>query len=107
MRILFDHCTPAPLRRALAHHNIETAFERGWHTLNNGELLGAAEAAGFELLVTTDQNLPYQQNPFNRKMAVLVLKTTSWRRIRPHLETVANAVDGMGIGQYRELSFPK
>ncbi len=62
MRILFDQGTPAPLRRALPLHNVETSFERGWSTLVNGELLSAAEAAGFDVLVTTDMNLRYQQD---------------------------------------------
>ena len=51
MRVLFDQGTPAPLRRAFEQHTIETAYERGWSTLRNGELLAAAEAAGFEVVV--------------------------------------------------------
>ena len=57
MRILFDQGTPVPLRRWLTAHEIETAWQRGWALLSNGELLSAAESAGFDLLVTTDQNL--------------------------------------------------
>ena len=78
MRVLFDQGTPVPLRSVLAHHLVETAYERGWQSLTNGELLQAAEAAGFELLVTTDQNLRHQQNLANRRIAILVLKTASW-----------------------------
>jgi len=62
MKILFDQGTPVPLRRSLPKHEVATAFERGWAALQNGELLSAAEAEGFEVLVTTDQNLRYQQN---------------------------------------------
>lgn len=60
MKILFDQGTSVPLRRHLAGHAVTTAFEQGWSTLLNGELLDAAERAGFDLLITTDQRLRYQ-----------------------------------------------
>ena len=106
MRVLFDQGTPVPLRSALAQHRVETAYERGWQTLNNGELLQAAEAEGFELLVTTDQNLRQQQNLASRRIAILVLKTASWPRIRNHTDTIAAVVADLAAGEYRELSFP-
>ena len=62
MLILFDNGTPAPLRHALKGHVVVEAIERGWDRLVNGELIAAAEAAGFELLLTTDKNIRYQQN---------------------------------------------
>ena len=106
MRVLFDQGTPVPLRAVLAHHLVETAYERGWQSLTNGELLQAAEAAGFELLVTTDQNLRHQQNLANRRIAILVLKTASWQRIQKHTDKVAGVVAGLAVGEYREISFP-
>lgn len=106
MRVLFDQGTPVPLRNALAQHRVETAYERGWQSLNNGELLQAAEAAGFELLVTADQNLRHQQNLANRRIAILVLKTASWPKIQKHTDTIAAVVAGLAAGEYRELSFP-
>ena len=57
MNILFDQGTPVPLRAALVGHTVETAYERGWSTLSNGDLLTAAETASFDLFITTDQNL--------------------------------------------------
>ena len=78
MRILFDQGTPVPLRHALPGHSVETAYERGWSNLCNGDLLTAAEGASFELFVTTDQNLRYQQNLAGRRIAILVLPTTRW-----------------------------
>jgi len=105
MRILFDQGTPVPLRNALADHVVVTAFELGWHNLANGELLQAAEADGFEILVTTDQRLKHQQNLSGRKVAILVLTTTSWPRIRPNVTIVAAAIDSLKTGDYRELSF--
>ena len=76
MRTLFDQGTPVPLRESLVGHSVETAYERGWSKLSNGELLTAAQAAGFHLFVTTDQNLRDQQNPAGRRLAILVLPTT-------------------------------
>ena len=105
MRILFDQGTPVLLRNALAGHVVVTAFELGWHNLANGELLQAAEADGFEILVTTDQRLKHQQNLSGRKVAILVLTTTSWPRIRPNVTIVAAAIDSLKTGDYRELSF--
>ena len=75
MKILLDQGTPAPLQAVLVGHTVETAYERGWSKLSNGELLTAVEAAGFHLFVTTDQNLRDQQNPAGRRLAILVLPT--------------------------------
>ncbi len=84
---------------------METAYERGWQSLTNGELLDVAEAAGFEVLVTTDQSLRYQQNLARRRIRILVLKTASWRKIETHAEKVARIVDSLAVGEYREISF--
>ena|SRR5437867_1346452 len=102
MRILFDQGTPVPLRRALAAHQVSTAFELGWSKLDNGELLAAAEGQ-FDLLLTTHQDLRYQQNLAGRRLAVVVLPTTNWLEIRNHQSEVAAAVDAMKPGEYREL----
>jgi predicted nuclease of predicted toxin-antitoxin system len=75
MRILLDHNTPAPLRYSLQGHNVETAYEYGWAELTNGELLTAAESAGFDLLITTDRSIRYQQNLAGRKLSLLVINT--------------------------------
>jgi hypothetical protein len=107
MRILFDQGTPVPSRRHLEGHFVETAFERGWSALKNGELLAAAEASGFDLFVTTDQNLQYQQSLAGRRLAIIVLSTTSWRRIEVHVERVRSAVDASGPGDYVEVDVPR
>lgn len=104
MRVLFDQGTPAPLRRFLPHHEVATAYERGWAQLKNGSLLDAAEADGFVVLVTTDRNLRYQQNLANRRMAVVVLTTTSWPRIRRAVDLVVQAVDATVAGSYVEIN---
>jgi len=106
VKILFDQGTPVPLRAALVGHEVVTAFERGWGKMKNGDLLRAVEAGGFEALITTDQNLGYQQNLKDRRLAILVLLTTDWRTIRPHTDYVAAAVAALRPGDYRELPFP-
>lgn len=99
MRILFDQGTPVPLRSYLLGHSVVTAYEKGWATLRNGELLDAAEAEGFEVFVTTDQNLRYQQNLSTRKLAVVVLSTTSWPRIRKGTDLIESTVNSAIAGQ--------
>ena len=105
MKILFDQGTPVPLRRHLLPHEIDTADEKQWGTLQNGDLLSAAEQEGYEVLVTTDQNLRYQQNLSGRQIAVLVLCTTSWPRIRERVAEVNTALASLSANAYRELRF--
>ena len=102
MRILFDQGTPVPLRRHLSGHTVSTAYEMGWSDLANGVLLAKAESQ-FDLMMTTDQNLRYQQNLKGRKLAILVLPTTSWPEIQKHTSDVASAVSGLKSGGYLEL----
>ena len=104
MKILFDHGTPAPLRRALAGHEVVTAYEMGWAELNNGDLLAAAEPV-FDAFITTDQNLRYQQNLSGRRLAILVLPTTSWPRLQRHLREISAALASLHPGDFRELTF--
>jgi hypothetical protein len=103
MKILFDQGTPAPLRQSFVEHIVATVHELGWSDLANGLLLDAAENAGYQLLITTDQNLRYQQNFTHRRIAILVLMSTSWPRIRLRLDAIQTAVDAIAAGDYREL----
>ncbi|MFT3742778.1 MAG: hypothetical protein QM785_00660 [Pyrinomonadaceae bacterium] len=106
MKILFDQGTPVPLRRFLTDHQVDTAFERGWQALENGNLLAAAEENNYEILITTDQNLRYQQNLQERKITILVLLSTSWPRIQKQVETIVSAIEGTTDGDYREIQIP-
>lgn len=106
MKILFDQGTPVPLNHFLPGHEVVTAFERGWNTLQNGELLSAAEAADFAAIITTDKNLRHQQRLSSRSLAIVVLMTTDWRLIRQYTEYVAQAVGALTPGVYIELPFP-
>ena len=103
MRVLFDQGTPAPLRHVLAGHCVETGFELGWATLQNGALIAAAESNGFDWLLTTDKNLKYQQNLVGRRLAIIVLSTTSWPRIRVGAAKVVEAVGNAAAGSYAEV----
>ena len=89
----------------MLNHIVETAYEKGWSTLKNGELLARAEAGGFDALITTDQNLRHQQNLTARKIGVIVLLTTNWPRIRNHTNLVVQAIDNLHPGSYEEIAF--
>ncbi|MBI3547297.1 MAG: DUF5615 family PIN-like protein [Gammaproteobacteria bacterium] len=106
MRILFDQGTPVPLRKHLTVHQVVTTFELGWNNLKNGELLQKAEENGFSVLVTTDQNLQYQQNLVGRQIAIVVLTTTSWPRIERAVDSVAKAIDAAEPCSYVEIPIP-
>jgi hypothetical protein len=102
LKILFDQGTPAPLRHELQGHEISTAYEIGVSDLENGDLLRAAEGK-FDLLITTDQSLRYQQNLTGRKLAIIVLSTTNWPRIQLNAARVVSAVNAIGAGDYVEV----
>src|SRR5271156_6006640 len=99
MKVLFDQGTPAPLRNALTAHEVTTAFEMKWSLLENGALLAAAENL-FDAFITTDKNLRYQQNLAVRRLAILVLPTTSWPEIQKNLPLVADAVKALKPGDF-------
>ena len=106
MRILFDQGTPVPIRPFLQGHNVRTAAEQGWDKISNGELLDAAEAAGFDVLLTTDKNLGYQQKLTGRKLAIIVLGRQQWPDLRPHVQLVVVAVNAATPGAYTEVDIP-
>jgi hypothetical protein len=104
MRILFDHGTPNGLAQALPTHTVTTAQARGWDRLSNDDLLNAAEADGFDVLITTDRGIQYQQNLSGRRIALIVLAgSTKWSRVQAHLQEIEAAVDGMTQGGYVEV----
>ena len=106
MRVLFDQGTPVPLRLSLTRHEVVTAYERGWSTLKNGDLLDAAEKEGFNVMVTTDTRLQYQQNLTSRRIAIVVLSTPSWPRIQRALNEIVSAVDSAADGAFTEIHVP-
>lgn len=106
MLILFDHSTPAPLRYALKGHVIVEAVERGWERLVNGALLDAAEAAGFELFVTADKNIRYQQNLTGRKISIIVLGNAQWPVLRRYVDRVVAEVNAVTPRSFAEVDIP-
>ncbi len=104
MLVLFDNGTPRTLARFLIdHHMVTEARARGWDELENGELLKEAEAAGFEVLVTTDKNLCYQQNLKGRKIAIVVLGQGRWTLIREYISQVVAAVNAATPGSFAQV----
>jgi len=103
MKILFDQATPVPIRRYLEGHLVRTAAQQGWDKLRNGDLLTAAEVASFDLLLTTDKNMGYQQNLTGRKIAIIVLGLQQWPELSPHIQLVIDAVNAAKPGSYTEL----
>jgi hypothetical protein len=106
MLILFDHVTPGGIARFLPGHTIIKATDRGWDTLSNGDLLAEAERAGFDLLLTADKNMRYQQNLRGRRIALVVLSTPRWPVVRLHIEKIVAAINGVTPGSYAEVDIP-
>ena len=88
MRVLLDQATPVQIRKFLIGHTVRTAAQEHWNTLKNGELLTAAEEAGFAVLLTTDKNMQYQQNMAGRAIAVVVIGVQQWPALQPHVALV-------------------
>ena len=105
MRILFDHNVPVTLRFRLLEHEVHTAFELGWAELENGQLLRAAKAALFEVMITADQNIIYQQNRETRTIALVVLSTNRRDWIQPGLNLLRDALTRCGVGSYERVVF--
>ena len=106
MLILFDNNVPRGLAKALHAHVVIESRERGWHLLKNGDLLKAAEDAAFDVFITSDKNIQYQQNLTNRKLAVVVLSQGRWRLVRQRLGAIAATVDSATPGSYTEVEIP-
>jgi len=104
VKILFDQGTPVPLRTFLKAHTVVTAYEHGWDRLQNGDLLKAAETEGFDLLITTDAGLKYQQNLKDRKIGIVVLRSTSWPKIQLKAVEIVAVVETMTPGGYVEVA---
>ena len=103
MKLLFDQGTPAPLRRRLPADSVDTLAEKGWSDKDNGELLDVAEQEGYEVLVTTDQSLPYQQNLAGRQIGIVVLLSTDWRVVRLRTREIGEAIAAVGSGEVIEV----
>ncbi len=106
MLVLFDHGTPRSIARWLLGHTVVEAFVKGWDRLSNGELLKAAEESGFDVLLTTDKNIQYQQNLKGRRIAIVVLGNSQRPAVHRHMDRVVAAVNATTPGSYTEVEIP-
>jgi hypothetical protein len=107
MKIILDESVPQNLRLLIeGGHTVVTAWYQGWSGLKNGALLDAAEAAGFDLFITADQEMSYQQNLAAWKMALVVLSTNNWSFIKAGIGEIMAAIDATTPGSYIDVEIP-
>lgn len=106
-RILLDQNVPLGLRRSLSPHEVVAARQMGWSRLSNGELIRAADENGFDILITCDRNIPYQQNLSGRRIALIEMTTGAWHVVRNYLDRVVAAVDAAAPGSYTTVTIPQ
>ena len=106
MRILFDQGTPVAIRRFLIGHSVRTTRQEDWATLKNGRLPQVAEESGFELLLTTDNSLAYQQNLKGRSIAIIVLSRNRWRTVQRMIPKIVAMVNAATPGSYAIIEIP-
>jgi hypothetical protein len=104
LKVLLDENIPHDLRPYLRDHETFTAAYLGWAGLKNGRLLDAAEEAGFDVMVTGDLSLTYQQNMVGRKIAIVSLSAISWPVIEPHVAKIVQAVDCSEPGSFTRVA---
>lgn len=106
MLILFDHGTPRSIARWLQGHTVVEAIARGWDRLSNGALLKAAEDARFDLLLSTDKNIRYQQNLKDRRIAIAILGNLRRPAVHRYIDRVIAVVTAATPGSYAEVEIP-
>ena len=106
-RILLDENLPIALKRLLAGHEVATVKDMGWKGIQNGALLSLAQQTGFEVLITGDKNLSYQQNPAGRMISLVVLSETQWQVVRSGSHRILEALVGIAAGSYREVALAR
>ena len=93
MRVLFDQNTPRPLAQYLTAHQVRRAIDLGWDKLRNGDLLKAAEDAGFDVLLSGDKKMRYEQNMAGRRIAIVCLSANNWPIVKNHITAISHAVE--------------
>jgi len=107
MKIILDESVPQKPRLLIeGDHTVVTTWFQGWSGLANGALLNAAEDAGFELFITADQEMSYQQNLKGRRMALVVLSTNNWAAVKAHIVGIMTAINAATPGSYIEVEIP-
>lgn len=103
--ILLDQNMPHGLRHLLTGHDVKTAYHLGWSDLVNGDLIAAAEAEGFDLMLTADRNIRYQQNLAGRRLAIVVVESSAWPLVRRNVDAIVEAVSRTRPGTFHSVSF--
>ena len=107
MKIILDESVPQKLRLLIQGHTVVTVAYQGWSGMKNGALLTAAEQAGFELFITADQEISYQQNLTGRKLAIVMLSTNNWAYVKAGVAHILAAIEGIKSGSYTEVEIPE
>lgn len=102
MRIILDENLPQPLRHQFPHHDVVTVGFMGWSGTQNGDLINLIDGE-FDILMTGDKNLRYQQNVSGRRIAVLELPHTRLDQILPLLPTIKDAINSSSVGSYTQI----
>jgi len=105
MRILLDECLPVPMRDIFISHECTAVSDRGWKGIKNGELLRLAEGQ-FDLFITADQSIRYQQNLGGRRIPILELSTNDLRRILAAASVLQSAIETIKPTEFRQLEIP-
>jgi predicted nuclease of predicted toxin-antitoxin system len=105
MKILLDECVPWPIHRLLANHSCTSVQAQGWSGIRNGDLLQRAETE-FDLFITSDQNIRYQQSLAGRRIAILELSTNDLHRIQAAGSVIEEAISQMQPKEFKQLSVP-
>jgi predicted nuclease of predicted toxin-antitoxin system len=105
MRILLDECVPWPMHKLLSGHSCSTVQGKGWGGIKNGDLLQRAKGE-FDLFITSDQNIRYQQNLVGRGIAILELSTNDISRIEAASMLVKDAIEQIQANQFARLTIP-
>ncbi len=106
-RLLLDESIPAGLKRLLTSFEVKTAPEMGWAGISNGHLLALAEQHGFDIMVTSDTNIRFQNRLAGRRIALVVATTNHWDTIRANPADLHAACDRAAQGAYVVVQFPK
>jgi hypothetical protein len=106
MKVLFDNGTPKPIAKVLIGHEVTFARQVGWHELRNGDLIRIAEDSGYEVFLTTDKQIRYQQNLAERKIGLVVLGYSQWPAVQRCLAQIVDAVNSCRPGDYVEVEIP-
>ena len=107
MRVLLDECVPRPLRKLLPDHQVQTVQEAGWEGKHNGELLLLAQTR-FDVFVTADKNLRYQQKLNSRKIGIVELPTNDWSILKQIGSAIDDAIRSLGPeNNYIEIQLPE